>query len=117
VLKPSKFQGGIEMAALAGGLAALVLGIIGIIAWWGYFVKALMAGIPIMLILGGALAAYLGFEEIKDKRTEETFGDTNVDQKDEVIKNLKEEIQELKGEKSPEDQEEQDEEKETDSTE
>ena len=102
------------MAALAGGLAALVLGIVGIIAWWGYFVKALMAGIPIMLILGGALAAYLGFEEIKDKRTEETFSDTGVDQKDEVIKNLKEEIQELKGEKKPEDQE--IEEKETDST-
>jgi hypothetical protein len=103
------------MAALAGGLAALVLGIIGIIAWWGYFVKALMAGIPIMLILGGALAAYLGFEEIKDKRAEETFSDTTTDEKDEVIKNLKEEIQELKGEK-PEDQEIKDEEKETDST-
>jgi hypothetical protein len=114
VLKPSKVQGGIEMAALAGGLAALVLGIIGIIAWWGYFVKALMAGIPIMLILGGALAAYLGFEEMKDKRTEETFGDTTVDQKDEVIKNLKEEIQELKGEKDTE-QESEGEEKEPDS--
>jgi uncharacterized membrane protein YhiD involved in acid resistance len=105
------------MAALAGGLAALVLGIIGIIAWWGYFVKALMAGIPIMLILGGALAAYLGFEEIKDKRTEETFSDTSTDQKDEVIKNLKEEIKELKGEKESEDQEIKDEEKEPDSTE
>jgi uncharacterized membrane protein YhiD involved in acid resistance len=115
VLKSSKVQGGIEMAALAGGLAALVLGIIGIIAWWGFFVKALMAGIPIMLILGGALAAYLGFEEIKDKRTEETFSDAGTDQKDEVIKNLKEEIQELKGEK-PEDQKDKDEEKETDST-
>lgn len=106
------------MAALAGGLAALVLGIIGIIAWWGYFVKALMAGIPIMLILGGALAAYLGFEEIKDKRSEETFGDTGDDLKDEV-KTLKEEIQELKEEKkdSEEPKEVQDTEKEADSTE
>ena len=55
------------MAALAGGLVALILGIIGIIVWFPYFVKALMAGVPVMLILGGALAAYLGFEEIKDK--------------------------------------------------
>lgn len=104
------------MVALAAGIAALVLGIIGIIAWWGYFVKALMAGIPIMLILGGALAAYLGFEEIKDKRTEEAFSDTQTDEKDEVIKNLKEEIQELKGEKK-EDQETEEEEKESGGTE
>lgn len=101
------------MAALAGGLAALVLGVIGIIAWWPYFVKALMAGIPIMLILGGALAAYLGFEEIKDKRAEESFSETPQDDKDEVIKNLKEEIQELKGEQSSEGQESQEEEKQT----
>lgn len=92
------------MAALAGGIAALVLGIIGIIAWWGYFVKALMAGIPIMLILGGALAAYLGFEEIKDKRAEEKFSETTTDDKDEVIKNLKEEIEELKSEKTSEEE-------------
>ena len=49
------------MAALAGGIVALVLGIIGIIVWWGYFLKALLAAVPAMLILGGALAAYLGF--------------------------------------------------------
>ena len=56
------------MMALLGGLIALILGIIGIIVWWAYFVKALMAGVPVMLILGGALATYLGIEEIKDKR-------------------------------------------------
>ena len=56
------------MAALGGGLVALVLGIIGIITWWGYFAKALLAAVPAMLILGGALAAYLGFEELKDKK-------------------------------------------------
>jgi len=89
------------MAALAGGLAALVLGIIGIIAWWGYFVKALMAGVPIMLILGGALAAYLGFEEIKDKGAAETFDNTDNNLKQDV-ENLKEEIKELKEDKKQE---------------
>jgi hypothetical protein len=89
------------MAALAGGLVALVLGIIGIIAWWGYFVKALMAGIPAILILGGALAAYLGFEEIKDKTAADAFDDTADNLKDEV-KELKEEIKELKEEKKDE---------------
>ncbi len=85
------------MAALAGGLVALVLGIIGISIWWSYFLKALAAGIPIMLILGGALAVYLGFEEIKDKKSAETFDETGG-LKDEVA-SLKEEIKGLKTEK------------------
>lgn len=87
------------MAALAGGLAALVLGIIGIIIWWGHFITILMGGIPIILILGGALAGYLGFEEIKDKRTSETFADTTGNLEGEV-EDLKKEIKGLKEEKS-----------------
>jgi lipoprotein signal peptidase len=63
------------MAALFGGLISLVLGIIGIIIWWGYFVKALAAGIPALLILGGALATYLGIEELKDRKSAEKFDD------------------------------------------
>ena len=86
------------MAALAGGVVSLVLGIILIIVWWPYFVKALMAGIPLVLILGGALAAYLGFEEVKDKRSVVPNEDSGSDLKHEV-ESLKEEIKELKGEK------------------
>ena len=89
------------MAALAGGLAALVLGIVGIIAWWGYLMKALMAGVQAMLILGGALAAYLGFEEIRDKNSADTFNDTADNLKEEV-QGLKEEIKGLKEEKDEE---------------
>ena len=86
------------MTALGGGVIALVLGIIGIIAWWGYFVKALMAVIPAILILGGALAAYLGFEELKDKGPSEVFDETSSELKHEV-ESLKEEIKGLKDEK------------------
>ena len=86
------------MAALAGGIAALVLGIILIIAWWGEFIDLLMGAIPIMLAMGGALAAYLGFEEIKDKRAAEDFEQTPDTLKSEV-ESLKEEIKELKEEK------------------
>ena len=84
--------------ALVGGLVALILGIIGIIAWWGYFIKALMAGIPVMLLLGGALAVYLGIEGIKDKKASENFEPDAGDLKNEV-ESLKEEIKELKEEK------------------
>lgn len=84
--------------ALAGGLIALILGIIGIIAWWPYFLKALAAGIPVVLLLGGALATYLGIEEIKDRKASESFETEPADLKDEV-QSLKQELKELKQEK------------------
>ena len=88
------------MAALAGGIAALIVGIILIIAWWSQFIDILMGALPIILIMGGALAAYLGFEEIKDKRAAE---DEGIEESPEVLKSevetLREEIKELKEEK------------------
>jgi len=86
------------MMALVGGLIALILGIIGIIVWWPYFLKALMAGVPVMLIMGGALATYLGIEEIKDKKASESF-DTEKDDLKKEVDTLKEEIKELKDRK------------------
>ncbi len=87
------------MAALGGGLVALVLGIIGIIVWWGFFIKALLAAVPAMLILGGALAVYLGIEELRDKKRADSFDDTTSNLKSEVDE-LKDEIKELKKEKT-----------------
>ncbi len=84
--------------ALFGGLVSLVLGIIGIIFFWGEFINLLQGGVPIMLILGGALATYLGVEEIKDRSASETLDSETSDLKGEV-ESLKEEIKELKGEK------------------
>jgi hypothetical protein len=83
------------MMALAGGLVALVLGIVGIVVWWSFFLKALMAGIPVMLILGGALATYLGLEEMKDKKAAESF-DTEKDDLKREVDTLKQELKELK---------------------
>jgi len=81
--------------ALAGGLVALVLGIIGIVVWWSFFLKALMAGIPVLLILGGALATYLGIEEMKDKKTAESF-DTGKDDLKPEVDTIKQELKDLK---------------------
>jgi len=87
------------MAALLGGIVALILGIIGIIVWWGYFIKALAAGIPVLLILGGALATYLGIEEWKDKRSEEKLEEKpDTSELKEEVKSLKKEVEELKKE-------------------
>ena len=89
------------MMALFGGLIALILGIVGIVLWFGYFLKALAAGVPVMLILGGALAMYLGIEEMKDKKASDTF-DQDGDQLKSEVETLKEEIKELKGKQEEE---------------
>lgn len=96
------------MMALVGGLVALVLGIIGLIIWFPLFLKALMAGVPIILILGGALAAYLGIEEIKDKKASEGFDNNREEELKREVDSLKEEVNRLKGETDsaePEDEE------------
>jgi uncharacterized protein (DUF3084 family) len=59
------------MTVLVGGAAALILGLIGFIAWWKEFFIILKGAIPLALLLGGALAVYVGIDEVKDKMREE----------------------------------------------
>jgi hypothetical protein len=49
----------------------LVLGVIGLIVWFFDFVMILKGLVPIALILGGALAIYLGIEDIKTSASSE----------------------------------------------
>jgi hypothetical protein len=62
------------MKILLGGIVALIIGIVGLIGWWADFVLVLKGVIPILLVLGGALAIYLGIEEVKTEspKKEET---------------------------------------------
>ncbi len=55
------------MGALIGGIVAVILGIWGLAAWWAYFVKALMASVPFLLLVGGVIAIAAGISDIKDK--------------------------------------------------
>ena len=57
------------MVTLVGGIIALILGLLGLVYWWDPFIILLQAGIPLALILGGALATYLGIEEWKDSQS------------------------------------------------
>ncbi len=54
------------MKTLIGGAVAAVLGLIGISIWWQPFFQLLAGTIPVMLLGGGGLALYLGFDELKD---------------------------------------------------
>ena len=53
------------MKTLIGGAVAAVLGLIGLSVWFGEFLQLLAGALPVMLLLGGGLALYLGFDELR----------------------------------------------------
>jgi len=59
------------MSLLIGGVAAIVFGLLGLIIWWSDFISIVKGGVPILMLLGGILAVYIGFDEIQDKLREE----------------------------------------------
>ena len=54
------------MKTLIGGAVAAVLGVLGLAVWFADFVAILTGVVPVALLLGGVLALYLGFDELKD---------------------------------------------------
>jgi phosphate/sulfate permease len=93
------------MKTLIGGAVGAVLGLIGMSIWWKPFLQLLAGAIPVMLLLGGGLALYLGFDELKDSwKKEDKTVDTSVNTDDseeykKEIDELKKEIESLKSEK------------------
>ncbi len=87
------------MKTLIGGAIAALLGVIGIVAWFPQFLTVIAGTIPVMLLLGGALAIYLGVDELKDtwKQEEEESVETDAGA-DEGVEKYKQEISELKDE-------------------
>jgi phosphate/sulfate permease len=94
------------MKTLIGGAVGAVLGLIGMSIWWKPFLQLLAGAIPVMLLLGGGLALYLGFDELKDTwKKEDTTVDTptktdETEKYKEEIDELKKEIETLKAEKA-----------------
>lgn len=54
------------MKTLVGGAIAATLGLIGIAVWHTAILQLIAATIPPVLLIGGGLALYLGFDELKD---------------------------------------------------
>ncbi|MCG6910792.1 MAG: hypothetical protein LJE94_11800 [Deltaproteobacteria bacterium] len=90
------------MKTLIGGAVAAVLGLIGLSVWFGAFLQLLAGALPPMLLLGGGLALYLGFDELKDswKKDDSSFeaadASDNTEQYKQEIDDLKKEIETLK---------------------
>jgi len=85
------------MKTLIGGAVAALLGLIGIVAWFPQFLTVIAGTIPVMLLLGGALAIYLGVDELKDTWKQDESAETDAAD-DEDLEKYKQEISELKEE-------------------
>ena len=55
------------MKVFVGGVAAAFLGLLSIIICHHAVSKIILGTIPFILLLGGLMAEYLGYEEVKDK--------------------------------------------------
>ena len=87
------------MKTLIGGAVAAALGLVGLVIWWGQFLMVLAGIIPIMLLLGGALAIYLGFDELKDTWKSDEVAESSAESDEgEDVEKFKKEIDDLKEE-------------------
>lgn len=72
------------MKTLIGGAVAAALGLIWLVIWWGSFLMVLKGTIPIMLLLGGGLAIYLGLDELKETWKDEAVDTVSVEEGEDV---------------------------------
>ncbi|WP_300462398.1 hypothetical protein [Desulfobacula sp.] len=85
------------MKTLIGGAIAVLLGVVGLAVWFGEFLALLAGCIPIVLLLGGGLALYLGFDELKDSWKKDEGVDAPSPQDDKAkIEKLEKELNDLK---------------------
>ena len=84
------------MKTLIGGAVAVLLGIIGIAVWFGAFLQILAGAIPPVLLLGGGLALYLGFDELKDSWKKNDGDDVPAADDKDRIAELEKELADLK---------------------
>ena len=55
------------MKVFLGGVAAAILGILGIVIWHHAVGRIIGGAIPLILLFGGLMTAYLAYDEVKEK--------------------------------------------------
>ena len=84
------------MKTLIGGAIAVLLGVVGLAVWFGEFLNLLAGCIPPVLLLGGGLALYLGFDELKDSWKNDEGVEAPADDDKAKIAELEKELADLK---------------------
>ena len=56
-----------KYAGIVVGVIVVVVGVIGLLRWWGDFAAILKGTIPAMMIFAGAIAVIAGLSEMKDE--------------------------------------------------
>lgn len=78
------------MSLLISGVVAVILGVIGFSVWWSDFVIILKGGVPIMLMIGGILAVYVGLDAMQDRIKEER------QKQEEKLNKTREEVEQIR---------------------
>ena len=90
------------MKVFVGGVAAAFLGLLGILVWHHEVFQVIGGAIPLILLFGGLMAAYLGYDEVKDKlpflKCRESLEPSNDTKLREEAERYKQEVERLKSE-------------------
>jgi hypothetical protein len=90
------------MKLFVGGVAATFLGLLGIIIWHHAVFKIILGAIPLILLLCGLMAAYLGYDMVKDKlpccKARENLEPSNDAKLRDEAERYKQEVERLKSE-------------------
>ena len=90
------------MKVFVGGIAAAFLGLLGIIIWYDAVFRFIGGAIPLILLFGGLMAAYLGYDEVKEKLPFKKSGESQEPTSDtrlrEEAERYKQEVERLKSE-------------------
>ena len=91
------------MKVFVGGCAAAFLGFVAMLIWFKEVFAFIGGAIPLVLLLGGLMAAYLGYDEVKEKlpfpKNKETHEPAGSDAKlKEEAEKYKLEVERLKAE-------------------
>jgi hypothetical protein len=84
------------MKTLIGGAVGALVGLMFLVILRESFFDLLKGTIPFVLLLGGGLALYLGFDELKETWDNDNPDDAPQPEKDREIEDLKKEIDTLK---------------------
>ncbi|WP_035236893.1 hypothetical protein [Desulfobacter vibrioformis] len=67
------------MKTLIGGAIAVLLGVIGMAVWFTEFLQIIKGCVPVVLLVAGGFALYLGFDELKDSWKNDEGVDASAD--------------------------------------